>query len=172
MVRSTNAGRVPTSAGMSFTISSPAFRDGEAIPPRYSKDQDDVSPALHISDVPERAKSMALVVEDPDAPDPKAPKRTFVHWIVYNLPANCRALPECADQGSLPPGARQGKNDWGATSYGGPQPPQGRHRYFFKLYALDEPLPDLGAPTKADLERAMAGHVVAQTELVGTFEQH
>jgi Raf kinase inhibitor-like YbhB/YbcL family protein len=109
-----------------------------------------------------------LIVDDPDAPDPRHPRQTWVHWLVYNLPADCAGLPEGQ---ALPAGARVGRNDWNSADYGGPCPPIGRHRYFHKLYALDTVLPDLRHPTKSQLEQAMTGHVLAQAELVGTYER-
>jgi Raf kinase inhibitor-like YbhB/YbcL family protein len=124
---------------------------------------------LAFHDVPLDAKSLVLVVDDPDAPDPKAPRVTWVHWLLYNIPTNTRELGEAVK--NLPSGTRQGKNDWKRTGYGGPCPPTGRHRYFFKLYALDTALPDLGEPNKAQLETAMKGHVIASTELVGTYQK-
>jgi hypothetical protein len=135
----------------------------------YTCDGEDVSPPLAWSDVPPNAKSLALIVDDPDAPDPKAPKTTWVHWVLYDLPPHDGSLPEGVTSADLPPGAREGLNDWKRTGYGGPCPPIGRHRYFFKLYALDTVLPDLGHPTKAALEKAMKGHVIAQAELIGTY---
>jgi Raf kinase inhibitor-like YbhB/YbcL family protein len=121
--------------------------------------------------VPGRAKSLALIVDDPDAPDPKAPKMTYVHWVLYNVAPATTRLAGGAAKGGLPPGTREGKNDWKRTGYGGPCPPIGRHRYFFKLYALDAELPDLGAPAKPQLETAMEGHVIEKAELVGTYEK-
>ena len=139
---------------MAFALHSSAFAPGAEIPRRHTCEGDDVSPPLAWSDPPAGTQSFALVVDDPDAPDPKAPKRTWVHWVVYDLPASAHALAE--DAGSSPPsGARVGKNDFGRAQWGGPCPPIGRHRYFFKLFALDAPLGDLGAATKAALERAM-----------------
>jgi len=114
-------------------------------------------------------RSLALIVDDPDAPDPAAPKRVYVHWVLYNLPPASGGLPEGVTAGALPAGTREGQNDWKRTGYGGPCPPIGRHRYFHKLYALDVVLPDLGTPTKKALEAAMAGHVLGQTELIGTY---
>jgi len=110
-------------------------------------------------------------VDDPDAPDPAAPQRTWVHWVLYNLPASATGLPEGVKTAQLPPGTREGQNDWQRTGYGGPCPPKGRHRYFHKLYALDVELPDLHQPDKAKLLKAMEGHVIAQVELVGTYEK-
>ena len=121
--------------------------------------------------MPEGAKSLALVVEDPDVPDPRAPKRTWVHWIVYNLPTEGVGLPEAMTPAARPKGALPGTNDWGRRDYGGPCPPIGRHRYFFELYALDVVLPKLASPTRKSLDAAMKGHVIGQTGLVGTYER-
>ena len=153
------------------TLTSPAFRDGGAIPRVHTCQGQDLSPALAWSGIPAGAKSLALVVDDPDAPDPAAPRTTWVHWVVYDIPATAAGLPEGARAGSLPGGTREGLNDWRRRGYGGPCPPVGRHRYFFKLYALDAALGDLGAPTRAELERAMEGHVLARAQLVGTYEK-
>jgi hypothetical protein len=112
-----------------------------------------------------------LIVDDPDAPDPRAPRMTWVHWVLYNLPPDAGALPRGVSRAGLPPGTREGLNDWKRTGYGGPCPPIGRHRYFHKLYALDVELPDLGAASKADVEKAMAGHVLAEAVLVGTYKK-
>ena len=120
-------------------------------------------------DLPPGTKSVALIVDDPDAPDPAAPKMTWVHWVLYNLPPTTNGLPEGA--AVLPAGTRQGLNDWQRAGYGGPCPPIGRHRYFHQLYALDAVLPDLGRPTKAMLENAMKGHILGQAELVGTYQK-
>ncbi len=116
-------------------------------------------------------KSYALIVDDPDAPDPAKPQRVYVHWVLYNIPASSTSLPESASKSGLPKGAVQGKNDWGKPEYGGPCPPIGRHRYFFKLYALDTALTGLSSPTKTDLEKAMRGHVVDSGELIGTYQK-
>lgn len=155
---------------MAFTVESSAFRHNGEIPRRYTCEGDDVSPPLAWNGAPSSAKSFALIIDDPDAPDPKAPKTVWVHWVVYNLPASMHAL---ADDGSkrLPGGARTGQNDWKRASYGGPCPPIGRHRYFHKIYALDVELPDLHDPTKAQLESAMKGHILAQAELIGTYQK-
>ena len=96
---------------------------------------------------------------------------TWVHWVLYNIPPQTTGLPEAISPAALPPGTLQGLNDWKRTGYGGPCPPIGRHRYFHKLYALDTVLPDLGTPTKAQVEAAMQGHVLAQAELVGTYQR-
>jgi hypothetical protein len=155
---------------MALTIESSAFQAGGDIPRKHTCEGNDVSPPLAWRGEPPNTKTFALVVDDPDAPDPKAPKMTWVHWVVYNLPASARALGEGASR-NLPAGARDGKNDWKRTGYGGPCPPIGRHRYFWKLYALDVELPDLHQPTKAQLETAMKGHVVGQAEVVGTYQK-
>ena len=154
---------------MTFTLRSPAFPAQGEIPVRYTCEGDDVSPPLAWSDPPPGTGSFALIVADPDAPDPAAPKMTWIHWVVYDLPAETRALAEGAGAGRLPAGARSGTNDWKRTGYGGPCPPIGRHRYLHTLFALDASLGDLGAPTRAALERAMQGHVLARAELVGTY---
>jgi Raf kinase inhibitor-like YbhB/YbcL family protein len=150
-------------------LESPAFADGESIPIKYTCEGEDISPELRWSNQPEGTKSLALIVDDPDAPDPKAPKRTWVHWVLYEIPADAKGLPEGARP--LPAGTREGVNDWDRTGYGGPCPPIGTHRYFFKLYALDAALGDLSEPTKAELEQAMTGHILAQTELIGTYKK-
>lgn len=154
-----------------FTLQSPAFGAGAEIPREHTCDGADSSPELRWQGVPAGARSLALIVDDPDAPDPAAPKRTWVHWVLYDLPASLAALPAGIHPSALPAGTRQGLNDWQRAGYGGPCPPIGRHRYFHKLYALDALLGDLGSPTKADLERAMDGHVLAQAELMGTYQR-
>ncbi|HVP60309.1 MAG TPA: YbhB/YbcL family Raf kinase inhibitor-like protein [Myxococcaceae bacterium] len=151
-------------------ISSPSFTHQGSIPAKYTCEGADTSPPLAWSGVPPSAKSLALIVDDPDAPDPSAPKMTWVHWVVYDLAPPTTSLGEGASR-SLPQGARDGLNDWKKPGYGGPCPPIGRHRYFFKLYALDIALPDLGRPSKADLLKAMEGHVLGSAELVGTYEK-
>lgn len=156
---------------MPLVIRSPAFAHLGAIPKRYTCDGDDVSPTLEWSGLPRDTKSLVLIVDDPDAPDPKAPKRVYVHWVLYDIPPSASGLPEGASAKQLPSGTREGMNDWKRTGYGGPCPPIGRHRYFHKLYALDRVLGDLGSATKADVEKAMRGHVVEQTEFVGTYER-
>ena len=156
---------------MTLTLTSPAFTHNGAMPARLTCDGQDLSPELRWSGLPDETKSLALIVDDPDAPDPAAPRMTWVHWVLYNLPPTASSLAEAVAPGALPAGTRQGLNDWGRTGYGGPCPPIGRHRYFHKLYALDTVLPDLGKPTKAALERAMKGHVLASTELVGTYQR-
>ncbi|MET0048248.1 MAG: YbhB/YbcL family Raf kinase inhibitor-like protein [Sedimenticola sp.] len=154
---------------MSLLLTSSAFADQGGIPGLYTCDDRDISPALSWSGLPGECASLVLIVDDPDAPDPAAPKMTWVHWVLYNLPASASGLPEAVSQ--LPDGTLEGLNDWGRTGYGGPCPPIGRHRYFFKLYALDVMLPDLDRPTKAVVEEAMRGHVLAVTELMGTYQK-
>jgi Raf kinase inhibitor-like YbhB/YbcL family protein len=156
---------------MSLTLESTAFIHNDDIPSRYTCDGDDISPPLQWSGVPQGTESLVLIVDDPDAPDPAAPRRVWVHWILYNLPAGADPLPEAVADDDLPPGTQQGLNDWNRTGYGGPCPPIGRHRYFHKLYALDTVLPDLGTPTKARLEQAMKGHILASVELIGTYRK-
>lgn len=152
-------------------LESPSFEHQGAIPKKFTCDGADVSFALAWSDVPEGTKSFALIVDDPDAPDPANPRMTWVHWVLYNIPATARSLPEGVTRGDLPKGTLQGLNDWKKPGYGGPCPPIGKHRYFHKLYALDVVLPDLGQRTKANLEKAMEGHVLAKAELVGLYER-
>lgn len=156
---------------MSLTLTSTAFSHLAAIPGKYTCEGADISPPLTWSALPAGTKSLALIVDDPDAPDPAAPKMTWVHWVLYNLPPAASGLPEAVTSGKLPAGAKEGVNDWQRTGYGGPCPPIGRHRYFHKLYALDVVLPDLGQPTKAQLEKAMAGHILAQAELLGSYQK-
>lgn len=156
---------------MTLTLTSPAFAHNGAMPVRLTCDGQDLSPELRWSGLPADTKSLALIVDDPDAPDPAAPRMTWVHWVLYNIPPTATGLAEAVAPGALPAGTRQGLNDWGRTGYGGPCPPIGRHRYFHKLYALDTVLPDLGKPTKAALEQAMKSHVLASTELVGTYQR-
>ena len=156
---------------MSLNVTSTAFAQNGSIPPRYTCEGDDTSPPLSWSGAPSGTRSFALIVDDPDAPDPAKPQRVYVHWVVYNIPATVTSLPENASKKGLPAGAVQGKNDWGKTQYGGPCPPIGRHRYYFKLYALDSELTGLSSPTKADLLKAIQGHVIANGELIGTYQK-
>ncbi len=156
---------------MTLSIMSTAFEDGGAIPAVYTCEGDDISPPLSFSGVPEVAQTLVLIVDDPDAPDPKAPQTTWVHWVLYNIPVAGSGMVEDTARHGLPLGASEGKNDWGRISYGGPCPPIGRHRYFHKLYALDVNLSALKEPTKAELERAMQGHVLATASLIGTYQK-
>ena len=158
-------------SSMTIKITSTAFQQGGPIPAKYTCEGQDVSPPLAWSDVPATAKSIALIVDDPDAPDPAKPQRVYVHWVVYNIPISAAALLENASKSGLPKGAVQGKNDWGKPVYGGPCPPIGRHRYFFKIHALDTSLTGLSSPSKADLEKAMKGYVVDSGELMGTYQK-
>jgi Raf kinase inhibitor-like YbhB/YbcL family protein len=154
-----------------LSLSSPAFAPGGEIPALFTCEGGDLSPALDWTGVPEAAQSLVLIVDDPDAPDPAAPRMTWVHWVLYNLPPPTRGLPQGVAAKDLPAGTKQGTNDWKRTGYGGPCPPLGRHRYFHKLYALDTVLPDLGAAPKVRVEAAMKGHVIAQAELIGTYQK-
>jgi hypothetical protein len=156
---------------MALSLSSPVFNHNGSIPKLYTCQGKDISPALSWSGLPDGTKSIALIVDDPDAPDPAAPKRTWVHWVLYNIPPTATGLPEAVNATGLPSGTRQGRNDWDRTGYGGPCPPIGRHRYFHKLYALDVVLQDLKQPTKATLLEAMKGHILEQVELVGTYQK-
>lgn len=154
---------------MSLNLTSANFPHMGKIPMRFTCDGEDVSPAINWSGVPAGTRSFALIVDDPDAPDPEAPKMVWVHWVLYNLPADSGGLPEAVS--SLSAGTLEGRNDWKRTGWGGPCPPIGRHRYFFKLYALDTILPDLGAPTKSALEATMEGHIIEWAQLVGTYQR-
>jgi Raf kinase inhibitor-like YbhB/YbcL family protein len=151
---------------MSFEVTSPAFSAGEAIPKEFTCDGPDVSPKLSWSDPPSKTQSLALIMDDPDAP-----VGTWVHWVLYDVPADMKELPEGGPkQEQLASGARQGRNDFGKIGYGGPCPPPGKpHRYFFKLYAIDTKLNLKSGVTKSDLERAMKGHILAQAELIGRY---
>jgi len=156
---------------MTLILNSSAFENGAEIPARYTCKGDDVSPPLNWQGVPEAARSLVLIVDDPDAPDPRAPKTVWVHWVLYNIPPDINYLAEHITSATLPAGAIEGLNDWQRLGYGGPCPPVGRHRYFHKLYALDIVLEGLNQPTKAVVEAAMHGHIIAQTELIGTCQK-
>ena len=150
-------------------ITSSAFEHNGSIPRVYTCEGEDISPELSWSNLPAGTQSLALIVDDPDAPDPAAPRMVYVHWVLYNLPADCSGLPKAVTD--LPPGTLEGLNDWQRTGYGGPCPPIGRHRYFHKLYALDTVLPDLGTPDKKKLLQAMEGHILAEAQCVGTYQK-
>lgn len=156
---------------MAMTLTSPAFAFGEPIPARHTCQGNDISPEIEWRGVPKGAKSLVLIVDDPDAPDPAAPQRTWVHWVLYNIPADVTGLTEGIASNDLPANTLEGVNDWNRTGYGGPCPPIGKHRYFFKLYALERYLPDLGKAGKDDVEAAMREHIIADTALVGTYQK-
>lgn len=156
---------------MTLTLTSPAFEHNGSIPRLYTCQGEDTSPALAWSGAPPGTKSFVLIVDDPDAPDPKAPKIVWVHWVVYNLPADTTGLAEGAGAKPPPAGAENAWNDFKRTTYGGPCPPIGRHRYFFRLYALDTLLGALTKPAKPSVEAAMKGHVLAEAVLMGTYEK-
>lgn len=156
---------------MSFAITSSAFGHEGEIPTRYTCEGDDSSPDLEWKSVPPGTKTFVLIVDDPDAPDPKAPKMTWVHWVLFNVPASTHTLAAAVSTAELPVGTKEGTNNWSRTGYGGPCPPIGRHRYFFKLYALDTEL-SLDQPKKAEVEQAMKGHILAEAVLMGTYQKH
>ncbi len=173
---STNAGApqgdtVPATPAMTFNLSSPAFAPNGSIPTKYTCEGADISPPLEWSGAPANTKSFALIVEDPDAPDPAKPTRVVSHWVAYNIPASATKLAENASKAGMPPGSAQGSNERGDQAYMGPCPPIGRHRYFFKLFALDTELKGLKNPKKADLEKAIQGHIVGTAELIGNYQK-
>ena len=149
-------------------LTTPAFTPGADIPAEYTCDGSDTSPALHWNTAPEGTQSFALILDDPDAP-----RGTWVHWVLYDLPPTARDLPAgVPPDGTLPSGARQGRNDFGRTGYGGPCPPPGRaHRYYFRLYALDKRLELPPGSTRAQADRSMRGHILAQAELMGRYHR-
>lgn len=155
-----------------LTLQSSAFNNGDRIPPQYTCDGENISPPLDWSGVPEEAQSLVLVIDDPDAPDPRAPRMVWTHWIVYNIPTDTHGLPAAVTANQLPAGAEQGLNDWKKASYGGACPPVGRHRYFHKLYALDTKLKLNGKVNKNKIEEAIKGHVIDSAELIGTYEKY
>lgn len=156
---------------MNLSLTSPGFLNGDEIPVEFTCQGQDTSPALQWSGGPTTTKSFVLIVDDPDAPDPNAPKMTWVHWVLYNIPASTRELVAAVSPGDLPAGTGEGVNDWKRTGYGGPCPPIGRHRYFFKLYALDAELNFDHPPTKKEVEDGMHGHIVAEAVLLGTYQK-
>ncbi|MGR8930856.1 MAG: YbhB/YbcL family Raf kinase inhibitor-like protein [Gammaproteobacteria bacterium] len=156
---------------MTLILTSDDFNPMGEIPEICTCDGRDQSPALSWSGIPPETKSLVLIIDDPDAPDPAKPKMTWVHWLLYNIPPTASGLPHDVTMSALPVGTQHGKNDWQRIGYGGPCPPKGRHRYFHKLYALDIQLPDLGEPSKAQLESAMTGHILEKAELIGTYQR-
>jgi Raf kinase inhibitor-like YbhB/YbcL family protein len=153
---------------MTLELTSSAFQEGKPIPKLYAGDGKDISPPLQWTDPPAGTKSFALIADDPDAP-----RGTWVHWVVFNLPPETRSLDEgFPKKETLANGAKQGTTDFGSVGYGGPAPPKGKpHRYFFKLYALDDMVKLPAGATKADLERAMKGHILAEGQLMGTYQR-
>jgi Raf kinase inhibitor-like YbhB/YbcL family protein len=152
-------------------LTTTAFDHEGRIPKKYTCEGDDLSPPLAWTDPPQGSKSFALIVDDPDAPDPAKPQMVYVHWVLYNIPAGTSGIDENASRSKLPDGTQTGINDYEKAAWGGPCPPIGRHRYFFKLYALDTVLSGLSSPSKKDLENAMRGHILAQAELMGTYQK-
>jgi len=159
---------IPKEGEMALSISSSAFQEGEDIPAKYSCEGQDVSPSLRWDEPPADTRSFALIVDDPDAP-----VGVFTHWVLFNLPADSRELPEAVPaQPQLPGGALQGKNDFGKIGYGGPCPPPGRpHRYQFTLYALDQLLDLKSGASKQQVLEAMSGHILVQGRLIGTYQR-
>jgi Raf kinase inhibitor-like YbhB/YbcL family protein len=156
---------------MSLALTSAAFSNGGKIPPKYTCEGANLSPPLAWTDVPEGTKSLALIVDDPDAPDPAKPKRVYVHWVVYNISPTATGFGEGASPKAMPSGSVTGVNDSSTSEWDGPCPPIGRHRYFFKLYALDTMLHGLSRAAKKDLESAIHGHILGQAELMGTYQK-
>jgi hypothetical protein len=155
-----------------MTLTSPGFGHGDLIPRRYTSDGVNRSPPLAWTGLPPGTRSLVLVVEDPDAPDPASPQRIFTHWLIYNLPPQTDQLGSAEGHQALPRGARLGRNDFGVLDYCGPAPPIGRHRYFFRLFALDRVLPPtVGEPDRAALMRAIQPHIIEETELMGVYER-
>jgi hypothetical protein len=165
----TSANAAEVNKGMQLT--SPSFKNQEIISKRFTCDGKNISPALEWSGVPKGTMSFVLIVDDPDAPDPNNPRIIWDHWVLYNIPATVSSLPEGVTDKDLPDGTMQGINDWEKTGYGGPCPPIGQHRYFFKLYALNIILSDLNHPTTEILERAMEGHILGKAELIGLYQR-
>ena len=165
------ADSVSTPSETPFRVNSTSFAADQEIPVKHTCEGGDIAPALSWTGAPTGTKSFALIVDDPDAPDPTAPKTVWVHWVAYNIPADVASIPEGTKPGGLPKGSLDGVNDFKQVGYGGPCPPTGRHRYYFKVYALDTRLADLKRPNKARLLEAMKGHVLASSELIGTYEK-
>ncbi len=168
---------IPTCGGMTHIVSMPltvfssSFHHNESIPAQFTCDGADIAPQISWSGAPSGTRSFALIVDDPDAPDPAAPKMIYVHWVLYNIPAAVTDIVEGTTSSNLPQGTLEGKNDWNRTGYGGPCPPIGRHRYFFRVYALDCELAQLVPPTRAELDASMKGHVLATGALMGTYRR-
>ncbi|MCE1273283.1 MAG: YbhB/YbcL family Raf kinase inhibitor-like protein [Chlorobiales bacterium] len=160
-----------TGGTMTFTISSTAFANMGSMPTRYTCEGEELSPPLSWSGLPTGTRSIVLIVDDPDAPDPAAPKMTWVHWLVYNMPPSMNGLQEGSGNRPLPKGILEGIGSGKKGGYHGPCPPIGTHRYFFKLYALDTVLPDLGSPDKDRLLKAMQGHVIGEAVVIGTYHK-
>jgi len=154
---------------MTFILTSPAFENSGEIPRLYTCEGQNISPPLEWAGIPEGTRSIALIVDDPDAPDPAHPKTTWVHWVLYNLPPDLAGLPAAVSH--LSGGGAMGMNGWNRNQYGGPCPPIGRHRYFFKLYALDCLLDRSNVATKDHVEAAMRGHIIAKAEIIGTYRK-
>jgi Raf kinase inhibitor-like YbhB/YbcL family protein len=164
-LRATEKGEATT-----FELTSPAFTHMGAIPALYTCEGKNISPPLAWKNLPKGTKSLVLIVDDPDAPDPAAPKFTWVHWVLYNIPPETTGLAEGA--GNRPAaGMLEGMSSWNRGGYGGPCPPIGTHRYFHKLYALDIVLDDMLSPLKADIEAAMKGHILGEGVLIGTYRK-
>ena len=151
------------SSAATIKLTSPDFSGGSAVPKKYTCDGPNMNPRLRFDGVPKETKSLALIVDDPDAPG-----RTWVHWLVWNIDPNTKEISE----NSSPRNAVQGTTDFGEAKYGGPCPPSGTHRYYFKIYALDTTLPLSGSSKKAALEKAMQGHILAQGSLMGTCSRN
>ena len=154
---------------MTLKISSSAFKHEHEIPQIYTCQGQNISPEIKWTGVPEATKSLVLIVDDPDVPDPANPQRTWVHWVVYNIPPHISGLQENIK--ALPLGALAGINDWQSNNYGGPCPPIGRHRYFFKLYALSEKLPNLPEMTWKRVESEMKDIIIEETSMIGTYQK-
>jgi hypothetical protein len=160
-----------TGETMTFALTSTAFGHMEPIPSRYTCEGKELSPPLAWKNLPAGTKSLVLIVDDPDAPDPAAPKITWVHWLLYNIPPAMKGLDEGAGNRPLPKGVLEGYGSSKKGGYDGPCPPIGTHRYFHKLYALDTGLPDLSFPDKSKLEAAIKGHVLGEAVLIGTYRK-
>lgn len=154
---------------MVFKIFSNSFSHVGEMAKQYTCQGEDISPHLKWDHAPDGTKSFALIVDDPDAPDPEAPQMTWVHWVLYNIPANCSELVE--DIQKLPEGTNIGINDWKKAAYGGPCPPIGRHRYYHKLYAVDIILPQIDNPTKEAVLGMIKDHILAETVIMGTYQK-